>query len=423
MRSLSWSIVLAAACAPLLPAATACRAAEPPASQPAEAFARGDADDAADAEALALLPPDDRGPVRQALLSAGDRHGQWAAALREAPAEQRGAVAFLLANMPERDLASLDKDFLLENVALAYEQRASRPWGKQVPEEVFRDAVLPYASLNEHRERWRGDFARRFAPLVKDCKTPSEAALALNAGIFKQVNVQYHPTKRPKPDQSPSESIAAGYASCSGLSILLVDACRAVGVPARVVGTPAWAVHKGDANGNHGGNHTWLEIWDHQWHVLGAIEVAPLDQTWFLPNASQALGAVKDGADADDHHIYAACARKTGTTFSLVWDSSIRYVNAEDVTAAYAGRTAVKMRLEAPAASTQPALAHVTLRQQGRLVADLDIEGAATLILSAGQQYEAAVDTGTHSSTSETLVIPKEKDPTVTLKTSRRTVY
>jgi transglutaminase-like putative cysteine protease len=30
--------------------------------------------------------------------------------------------------------------------------------------------------------------------------------------------------------------IAAGYASCTGLSIFLVDALRAVGIPARVTG-------------------------------------------------------------------------------------------------------------------------------------------------------------------------------------------
>lgn len=393
----------------VLPSAV-CVAACPPATQ----AVFGSAEVANEADTLALLPSEDRGSVRDALQLAGNRRAQWADALRDAPPQQRGAVAFLLANMPQRDLTTLEKDFLLENVALAYQERASRPWGKQVPEEVFRDAVLPYASLNEQRERWRGDFARRFAPVVENCKTASEAALALNAAVFKQLNVQYHPTKRPKPDQSPSESIAAGYASCSGLSILLVDACRSVGVPARVVGTPAWAVHKGDANGKHGGNHTWVEIWDRQWHVIGAIEVSPLDQTWFLPNASQALGAVKDAPDADDHHIYAACARKTGTTFSLIWDPSIHYVNAEDVTAAYADRTPVKVSIEASAASTQPAITHVTLRQQGRLVADLDIEGSATLILSAGQQYDAVV--GTSPEVTETVVVPREKEPTVVLK-------
>ena len=44
------------------------------------------------------------------------------------------------------------------------------------------------------------------------------------------INVRYHARKRPKPDQSPYESIDAGFASCTGLSVLLIDACRSVGV-------------------------------------------------------------------------------------------------------------------------------------------------------------------------------------------------
>ena len=45
-----------------------------------------------------------------------------------------------------------------------------------------------------------------------------------------------------------------GYASCTGVSILFVDALRTIGIPARVVGTPAW-------HGDHAqGNHNWVEV-------------------------------------------------------------------------------------------------------------------------------------------------------------------
>lgn len=55
-------------------------------------------------------------------------------------------------------------------------------------------------------------------------------------------------------------AIAFGYASCTGLSIMFLDALRSVGVPARLVGTPAW--HGTFADGrpgrsNGGGNVTW----------------------------------------------------------------------------------------------------------------------------------------------------------------------
>ena len=38
---------------------------------------------------------------------------------------------------------------------------------------------------------------------------------------------------RKRNNQSPQESIEQGKATCTGLSIILVDACRAVGIPAR----------------------------------------------------------------------------------------------------------------------------------------------------------------------------------------------
>jgi transglutaminase-like putative cysteine protease len=43
-----------------------------------------------------------------------------------------------------------------------------------------------------------------------------------------------------------------------------VDACRSVGIPARVAGTPMWT--------NMRGNHTWVEVWDRDWHFIGAAE-------------------------------------------------------------------------------------------------------------------------------------------------------
>ena len=47
---------------------------------------------------------------------------------------------------------------------------------------------------------------------------------------------------------------------------MVIDACRAVGVPARFVGTPLWA--------DKSGNHSWVEVWDKGWHFTGAAEPA-----------------------------------------------------------------------------------------------------------------------------------------------------
>jgi hypothetical protein len=105
---------------------------------------------------------------------------------------------------------------------------------------------------------------------------------------------------------------------------LLSDACRAVGVPTRVVGTPLWA--------NKSGNHTWIEIWDKDWHFTGACEPDPLglDRGWFVGNASQAK------KDDPQHAIYADSFAKGATHFPLVWARQSKEVPGENVTDRYA---------------------------------------------------------------------------------------
>jgi predicted esterase len=262
--------------------------------------------------------------VEQALKRAGTGRAELEKALRDVPVKERPGMAFLIANMPERDLRSLKADFLLENVALAYKVREEVKWGRAIPEDIFLNDVLAYANLDETREAWRKPLMDLCLPLVKDCQTPSEAAQKLNATIFTKLNVKYS-TKRKKPHQSPQESIEQGLASCSGLSVLLSDACRSVCVPARLAGVPNWY--------NNRGNHTWVEIWDGRWHFTGAAEPDPkgLDRGWFVGDAAKAT------KDDPEHAIYAASFRRTSTHFPLVWDRKSREVSAENVTERYLG--------------------------------------------------------------------------------------
>lgn len=262
--------------------------------------------------------------LSSALHRAGENRQQLERALSESPAEQREAIEFLITNMPDRDLQSLSADFLLENVRLAYLALEESPWKDSIPKDIFFNDVLPYASINERRDAWRSDFRTRFLPLVREAKTPSEAAALLNQKVFPLVKVSYS-TKRPKADQSPLESIKSGLASCTGLSVLLIDACRSVGVPARFVGTPLWA--------DNSGNHSWIEIWDRDWHFTGAAEPSgnELDRAWFTNRAAMAR------RDDPQHAIYAVSFRRTPLTFPLVWDRSIDYVPAVNVTDRYLG--------------------------------------------------------------------------------------
>ena len=237
--------------------------------------------------------------------------------------EQKGAMEFLLLNMPEKDLTNLSAEFLLTNHSLAFQARKVFPWAMNIPEELFLNYVLPYANLDEPRDPWRKEFFELCQPIVKDCKTPTEAVQKLNSELFKKLNVKYAPQRR-APNLSPKQSIAQGTASCTGLSIMLCNACKSVGIPARIVGTPNWFDKRG--------NHTWVEIWHNGWHFTGACEPDPkgLDRGWFVGDASR---AVKENPE---HAIYATSFKKTELHFPLVWNRESRIVPAENVTDRYA---------------------------------------------------------------------------------------
>lgn len=256
----------------------------------------------------------------QAFAKAGDHAAELKKALDGAAGEQKEGVAFLIAYMPERDLQTLSAGFILENVDYAYKARNQYAWAKAVPDSIFLNEVLPYVSLNETREGWRKDFYDRFSKYVANCTTIFEAIDSVNRNVRDEVKVDYN-TKREKPDQSPFESMRQGMASCSGLSILLTDAFRAVGIPSRVAGTPNWHDERG--------NHNWCEVWaDGNWYFT---EFYPnrLNKAWFFADAGQA-----DKNDAQKA-IYASSFKPSVASFPLVWDEEINYVYADNVTDRY----------------------------------------------------------------------------------------
>ena len=181
-------------------------------------------------EAVDFLDEAYRPAVFDALGRAGANRDELIAAIRDAPGPHREGVAFLIANMPDRDLTSLGRALIRTNVELAYEARDKAPWGRDIPADIFLNDVLPCAHVNERRDDWRRDFVDRFAASTWAQGAPSQAALKLNQEVFDVLGVTYHATKRPKCDQSPYESTEAGFASCTGLSIILANACRAAGV-------------------------------------------------------------------------------------------------------------------------------------------------------------------------------------------------
>lgn len=295
--------------------------------------------------------------VEHRLAEAGTNRVAITKALVEAPAARREGMAFLVANMPEPDLRALTAEFLLENLNLAYDDWEKSPWREHVTKELFLRDVLPYASLNEPRDPWRAKLREICWPLIAGCQTPGEAAQVLNQKLFPKLNVRYN-TSRRRPDQSPIETMQSGMATCTGLAILLVDACRSVGIPARVAGTPMWS--------NLRGNHTWVEVWDGDWHFTGAAEPDPagLDRGWFIHDASTAQ------RDVPEHAIYASSFRRTDLSFPLAWRPGDKSVSAVNVTDRYTRKSPV-------AVETRVRLSVKVLETNGkRAVADIVVSDA-----------------------------------------------
>ena len=256
---------------------------------------------------------------------AGDNKSEIKRALKKVPKNEYDGMVFLIKNMPDEDLKTLKSDFLLRNSRLAYQSWKESPWYNDIPEIIFFNYILPYASLNERRELWRETLNETSISIIKKSNSISEAAVLLNQNIFEELGVIYS-TNRPKADQSPNESIEAGMASCTGLSILLIDACRSVGIPARFVGTPSWV--------NNSGNHSWVEIWDNGWHFTGAAEPVDdkLNDGWFIELASEGIsGDYKYG-------VFAATWGETETYFPMDWLPGVNTYHSIDITKNYNSR-------------------------------------------------------------------------------------
>lgn len=324
------------------------------------------------------------------------------------------AAAFLVEHMPARDLKALSKDFLVENLALALKARKSFPWAKTLSEDVFFNDVLPYASLDETREAWRAEFFPQCAEIVKDATTATEAAQALNRAFFNVIKVHYN-TGRKAPNQSPFESKALGKATCTGLSIILVDACRAVGVPARIAGTPLWA--------NKRGNHTWVEIKEgDQWFFTGADEYNKkgLNRAWFVGDASKAI------ADDWKHAIWASSWKKTDHHFPMVWNLEDKSVPGVNVTARYAKpaakkapETTVNLRAWDTRGGTRLAVPVALLGPKGKTLATVttragtaDLNDMPSIKVKPGVDYQLRV---THGEATRSMLLRVEKANDVTL--------
>ena len=193
--------------------------------------------------------------------------------------EEREALMFLYAYSPLIDLSFSGGDFLLKHVRWAFQAREAMPWGKDIPEDIFRHFVLPVRGGKENLDTARIVFYKELKERVAACESMEKAALEVNHWCHE--HVIYKPTNART--RSPLATMLTAYGRCGEESIFTLAALRAVGIPARQIYTPRWA-HCDD-------NHAWIEVWvDGEWKYLGACEPEPrLNIAWFTLPVQRAM--------------------------------------------------------------------------------------------------------------------------------------
>jgi transglutaminase/protease-like cytokinesis protein 3 len=225
-------------------------------------------------------------------------------------------------------------------VQYALQSKVLYQYTDALPKHIWREYVLSYATVNEARCNWRPYLHSKLSPLIPTNSSDMAAAVyALNLHMWdilapKGVDRILFVAEQTPLIFDPMSVLVYGYASCTGLAILFIAALRSVGIPARLVGTPAWFQNRDS------GNHNWLEVWkDDHWIFLEPtalkdpewvdhLEVPPC-QRWFC-NKNH-FNSWKNSTK-----VYAARLENTsGAFYRMAWEWDNQDVPGEDVTARY----------------------------------------------------------------------------------------
>eukprot|EP00931_Biecheleriopsis_adriatica_P073986 TRINITY_DN48179_c0_g1_i1.p1 TRINITY_DN48179_c0_g1~~TRINITY_DN48179_c0_g1_i1.p1 ORF type:complete len:364 (-),score=60.62 TRINITY_DN48179_c0_g1_i1:64-1071(-) len=258
---------------------------------------------------------------------------------------QKEAHAFLQKNAPPWDtlnFESLDEGILPKTLEWSFAVREMYPWAELVPKDVWSDYVLPYANVNEPRVDWRTILHDKLSPLVYNsvfhADNITQVVSILNERLWTvlrpQSPIEFKAGQTPM-IYDPMSIITYGFASCTGVSIMLVDALRSVGVPARLAGTPAWHGNASD------GNHNWVEIWLGPGQGLNGepwsfIEARPAGPGESLTNPCDKWFCNPAHFDGKTQAFAPQFSRQTNSTvYPMAWDLQNRDVPGVDRTAYY----------------------------------------------------------------------------------------
>jgi hypothetical protein len=214
------------------------------------------------------------------------------------------------------------------------EMRNNYKWAADVPYNIFLEYVLPYGVVNEGRNNWRPLMSKVVISILDSAKdlqnyTLEEIVLYINDNLWKGNfcnDIVFKGGETPMIYDVMSV-IAFGYASCTGLSIFFINVLRSIGIPARLVGTPAWN------DDPRNGNHNWVEVWIDSISEWQFIQAKPAGGGTFSDPCSQSFCVPHNFGNFDNSktQVYAARFDQSSIIrFPMAWDKTNNAIPGED---------------------------------------------------------------------------------------------
>merc|ERR1740117_1394461 len=231
--------------------------------------------------------------------------------------------------------------------------------------------ILPYATFHEARTNWRPLLFAKFFALVENATSTHEAMAILASPPWSSSQAPAftawtehqwpsYPLKTPTKDtysvrwsSSTSPPVtgvfdfaAYGYGSCTAWSTLLTYVARAVGIPARQVGTPCWNTGEfaglatnnpnvsscwqggkgNDVGGKYLNNHNWVEYWsseESKWVFINDPPQTTDENQGLCGNFSDVTGCDYNAlTGCSDAKSGPALASRDHEIFSVTWSLS-----------------------------------------------------------------------------------------------------
>ncbi len=137
------------------------------------------------------------------------------------------------------DYEELDKDFLINNLNLAFKAKQKYPWAGQYSFDVFWKWVLPYRCANEVAEPFRKHFIDKYGMVVDTMKTENPLVVAKVLNDLINNEMDFKDTWLRSADIQPLDTLEKyGKGNFYDIAVYKVKALRSFGIAAALDYTP-----------------------------------------------------------------------------------------------------------------------------------------------------------------------------------------